>query len=168
MSLGVAHRTGALQTKDLKRVTVDTTVQEKAIAFPTDAKLMHRARENLVRLAKRNGVSLRQSYTRLGKRALIMQGRYRHAILAGAGYNYRLVLKWLRLLFAWIMDAILGAFPLHAPAEIAHPVWNQGSSRPTTYWWSRDAADRAYARRTLLAPRTSPPFVDRSVRPRQR
>ncbi len=78
-SLGVAHRTGALRTKDLKRVTVDTTVQEKAIAFPTDAKLMHRARENLVRLAKHNGVPLRQSYTRLGKRALIMQGRYRHA-----------------------------------------------------------------------------------------
>ena len=34
--LGVAHRTGALRTKDLKRVTVDTTVQEKAVAFPTD------------------------------------------------------------------------------------------------------------------------------------
>jgi len=78
-SLGVAHRTGALRTKDLKRVTVDTTVQEKAIAFPTDAKLMHRARESLVRLAKQSGVPLRQSYTRLGKRALIMQGRYRHA-----------------------------------------------------------------------------------------
>ena len=51
-------------------MTVDTTVQEKAIAFPTDAKLMHRARESLVRLAKHNGVPLRQSYTRLGKRAL--------------------------------------------------------------------------------------------------
>jgi hypothetical protein len=31
---------------------VDTTVQEKAIAFPTDAKLAHRARERLVRLAR--------------------------------------------------------------------------------------------------------------------
>ena len=78
-SLGVAHRTGALRTKDLKRVTVDTTVQEKAVTFPTDAKLIHRARERLVRLAKAHGVPLRQSYVRLGKRALIMQGRYRHA-----------------------------------------------------------------------------------------
>jgi IS5 family transposase len=78
-SLGVAHRTGALRTKDLKRVTVDTTVQEKAIAFPTDAKLIHRARERLVRLAREHGVPLRQSYARVGKRALIMQGRYRHA-----------------------------------------------------------------------------------------
>ena len=78
-SLGVAQRTGALRTKDLKRVTVDTTVQEKAITFPTDAKLMHKARERLVRLAREHGVPLRQSYARVGKRALIMQGRYRHA-----------------------------------------------------------------------------------------
>ncbi len=78
-SLGVAHRTGALRTKDLKRVTVDTTVQEKAVTFPTDAKLMHRARERLVRLAREHGVPLRQSYVRLGKRALVMQGHYRHA-----------------------------------------------------------------------------------------
>jgi len=78
-SLGVAHRTGALRAKDLKRVTVDTTVQEKAVAFPTDAKLIHRARERLVRLAREHGVLLRQSYARVGKRALIMQGRYRHA-----------------------------------------------------------------------------------------
>ena len=78
-SLAVAHRVGALREKDLERVTVDTTVQEKAIAFPTDAKLMQRARERLVRLAREHGIALRQSYTRLGKRALIMQGRYRHA-----------------------------------------------------------------------------------------
>jgi IS5 family transposase len=70
---------GALREKDLERVTVDTTVQEKAIAFPTAAKLMQRARERLVRLAREHGIALRQSYTRLGKRALIMQGRYRHA-----------------------------------------------------------------------------------------
>ena len=37
-SLRLAHETGALRTRDLKRVTVDTTVQLKAIIFPTDAK----------------------------------------------------------------------------------------------------------------------------------
>ena len=78
-SLAVAHRVGALREKDRERVTVDTTVQEKAIAFPTAAKLMQRSRERLVRLAREHGIALRQSYTRLGKRALIMQGRYRHA-----------------------------------------------------------------------------------------
>ncbi|MGX7745901.1 IS5 family transposase [Rhodopseudomonas parapalustris] len=78
-SLSVAHRSGALQTKDLERVVVDTTVQEKAIAHPTDARLNHRAIEKLVDLAKREGVALRQSYLRLAKRAAIMVGRYTHA-----------------------------------------------------------------------------------------
>src|SRR6185437_14661217 len=75
-SLAVAHKTGAIETKDLERVAVDTTVQPKAIAHPTDARLMHRALEKLVRLAKAEGVMLRQSYLRVGKRAAIMIGRY--------------------------------------------------------------------------------------------
>jgi transposase, IS5 family len=78
-SLSVAHRTGALATRDLERVVVDTTVQPKAIAHPTDARLCHRALEKLVDLAKRNGVPLRQSYRRVAKRAVIMIGRYTHA-----------------------------------------------------------------------------------------
>src|SRR5262245_5435857 len=41
-SLRVAHESGALRTKDLARVTVDTTVQPKDITFPTDAKLFAR------------------------------------------------------------------------------------------------------------------------------
>jgi IS5 family transposase len=78
-SLSVAHRTGAIATKDLERVAIDTTVEEKAIAHPTDARLTHRAIEKLVELAKREGVELRQSYLRLAKRAAIMVGRYTHA-----------------------------------------------------------------------------------------
>lgn len=78
-SLSVAHRTGAIESKDLERVVVDTTVQEKAIAHPTDARLTHRAIEKLVDLAKLKGVKLRQSYLRLAKRAAIMVGRYTHA-----------------------------------------------------------------------------------------
>jgi IS5 family transposase len=54
-------------------------MQSKAVAFPTDARLMHRARERLVRLAKKTGVSLRQSYERVGKPALIAHQRYAHA-----------------------------------------------------------------------------------------
>lgn len=65
--------------KHLERVNVDTTVQEKAIAFPTDARLYHKARRILVRLAKQRGLGLRQTYERLGKTALLMQGRYSHA-----------------------------------------------------------------------------------------
>ena len=78
-SLAVAHRSGALHAKDLERVVVDTTVQEKAIAHPTDARLTHRAMERLVDLARSEGVGLRQSYLRVAKTAAIMVGRYTHA-----------------------------------------------------------------------------------------
>src|SRR6202795_679884 len=67
-SLSVAHKTGALASKDLARVVVDSTVQPKAIAHPTDARLMHRALEKLVALAKDAAVPLRQSYARVAKR----------------------------------------------------------------------------------------------------
>src|SRR5277367_372648 len=78
-SLAVATKTGAMKPGDLARVIVDTTVQPKNITFPTDAKLLNRARAKLVKLAKRQGVELRQSYTRVGKFALIQHQRYAHA-----------------------------------------------------------------------------------------
>lgn len=78
-SLRVAHESGALRTKDLKRVTVDTTVQPKNISFPTDAKLLHAAIKGLNRLARKHGVRLRQSYVRIAQRAAMMAGRYAHA-----------------------------------------------------------------------------------------
>ena len=78
-SLAVATKTGAMKPGDLARVIVDTTVQPKNITFPTDAKLLNRAREKLVKLAKQLGVELRQSYTRVGKFALIQHQRYAHA-----------------------------------------------------------------------------------------
>jgi len=78
-SLAVATKTGAMKPGELARVIVDTTVQPKNITFPTDAKLLNRARERLVKLAKTLGVKLRQSYTRVGKFALIQHQRYAHA-----------------------------------------------------------------------------------------
>jgi IS5 family transposase len=78
-SLAVATRTGAMKPGDLARVIVDTTVQPKNVTFPTDAKLLNRAREKLVKLAKKQGVELRQSYARVGKFALIQHQRYAHA-----------------------------------------------------------------------------------------
>ena len=78
-SLAVATRSQAIKPSDLARVIVDTTVQPKNITFPTDAKLVNRAREKLVKLAKKLGVELRQSYTRVGKFALIKHQRYAHA-----------------------------------------------------------------------------------------
>ena len=78
-SLATATRTGAAKPADFTQAIVDTTVQPKAVAHPTDAKLMNRAREKLVRFARKQGVTLRQSYERVGKRALVAHQRYAHA-----------------------------------------------------------------------------------------
>lgn len=78
-SLSVATRTGAARPSDFAKLSVDTTVQPKNVMFPTDAKLLHRARERLVRIARANGVTLRQTYVRVGKYALIKHQRYAHA-----------------------------------------------------------------------------------------
>jgi IS5 family transposase len=75
-SLSVATQTGAARPSDFAKLTVDTTVQPKNVMFPTDARLLHRARERLFRLAKEKGVMLRQSYARVGKQALIKHQRY--------------------------------------------------------------------------------------------
>jgi transposase, IS5 family len=77
--LRVAHQPGALRTRDLARVTMDTTVQPKNVTFPTDAKLLHAAIKGLNRLARKHGVQLLQSYLRLAKRAAMMAGRNAHA-----------------------------------------------------------------------------------------
>jgi len=74
-----ALASGAVKPSSLERVTIDTTVQPKAIAFPTDSRLYHRGREILVQLAARHGGKLRQSYHRLSKRALRLANRYAHA-----------------------------------------------------------------------------------------
>jgi IS5 family transposase len=78
-SLSVAVKTGAMKPADTRQVIVDTTVQAKNVMFPTDAKLIHRARERLVRLAGKVGLDLRQTYVRVGKFALIKHQRYAHA-----------------------------------------------------------------------------------------
>ncbi len=70
-------KTKVLKRTSLQRLNVDTTVQEKAVTFPTDSKLYHRMREKLVKEAK--VCEVEQSYKRLSKKSLIMQGRYRHA-----------------------------------------------------------------------------------------
>jgi IS5 family transposase len=72
-------RSGAIRPSMLERINVDTTVQEKFIRFPTDARLYDRMRERLVAAAQRRGIALRQSYTRVGRHTLTRQQRYASA-----------------------------------------------------------------------------------------
>ncbi|MCH9035079.1 MAG: IS5 family transposase [Planctomycetes bacterium] len=78
-TIDLAVREKHLPKSDLARVTVDTTVQEKNIAYPTDSKLLYKAIVKLGDAAKSHGIPLRQSYVRVGKRAAVMAGRYAHA-----------------------------------------------------------------------------------------
>ncbi len=72
-------KSGAVKPRDFKRVTVDTTVQEKAVTYPTDSKLLNRSRERLVKLCRQHPIRLRQSYARKGPQAVLKAGRYAHA-----------------------------------------------------------------------------------------
>jgi IS5 family transposase len=78
-TLFTAQATGQLTERHLSKVNVDTTVQEKAVRYPTDSRLYHRMLERLVHAAQGAGIALRQSYVRVSKRALVMHGRYAHA-----------------------------------------------------------------------------------------
>ncbi|WP_372624753.1 transposase [Falsiroseomonas sp.] len=68
-TLAAAQRAGAAEPKHFERVSIDTTVQPKAVTHPTDSKLIHRGVEILGRLARQHGVALRQSYVRVSTRA---------------------------------------------------------------------------------------------------
>jgi len=108
-TIETAKRKGFLKPSDLSRVNVDTTVQEKAVTYPTDAKLCHKAREVLVRQAKKRKIELRQTYVRVSKRALVMQGRYRHAMQGKkATREVRKIKSCLRRVVLDLMDKVHG------------------------------------------------------------
>jgi len=129
-SLSVAVRTGAMAPEDTRRVIVDTTVQPKNVMFPTDTKLLNRAREKLVALARKTGLDLRQSYTRVGKLALIRQQRYAHAKqFKRAGKALRRLKTYLGRTIRDIGRQIAGDDQLHAiflrPLHLAGRVLDQ-------------------------------------------
>jgi IS5 family transposase len=91
-TLAAAHKLGALKPTSVDRVIVDTTVMPKAIAHPTDSRLLERSRQHLVALAKAEGLTLRQNYNREAPRLVAQIGRYAHA------RQYRRMKKSLRTL----------------------------------------------------------------------
>ena len=78
-TIQAGQKSGVIDEDSAKRVAVDTTVMEKNIAYPTDARLYERARGQLAELAQEAGVDLRQSYARLAPRLALQVGRYAHA-----------------------------------------------------------------------------------------
>jgi IS5 family transposase len=68
-----------IKPSQLAHVNIDTTVQTKAIRHPTDGRLYQRAAERLVKQARKAGLRIKQSYSRVGKRLLQQVSRYAHA-----------------------------------------------------------------------------------------
>ena len=67
-TIEAGRKSGGIDESSVKRVAVDTTVMEKNIAHPTDARIYERARAHLVALAQEAGIDLRQTYARFAPR----------------------------------------------------------------------------------------------------
>lgn len=78
-TIAAARTMKAVDTRELSRVIVDSTVQEKAIAHPTDSRLLEVARRKLVLHSRRHGLKLRQTYEREAPRLSRKAGRHAHA-----------------------------------------------------------------------------------------
>ena len=78
-TIRAGQKSGMIDEDSARRVAVDTTVMEKNITYPTDARLYERARDQLAALAQEAGVDLRQTYARLAPRLALQVGRYAHA-----------------------------------------------------------------------------------------
>jgi len=95
-TIAVAMRTQEVTPQACERVTVDTTVQTKAVAHPTDSHLMMRGIETLNRLEKRHGVKLRRSFLRVAKHAHREASRLIH------GRDHKQAMRWIRKLRTWL------------------------------------------------------------------
>lgn len=69
----------AVKPAEFKRIIVDTTVQEKAVAHPVDSRLLEIARHKVVACAKRAGIALKQTFAKEGKELRRKAGGYAHA-----------------------------------------------------------------------------------------
>jgi len=95
-TIEAAKTAGLIKRRSLDVIVLDTTVQPKAIAHPTDSRLLDRARAQLVDEAKKAGIALRQSYSRVGKQAQRQAGRYAHA------KQYKRMGREIRKLRTWL------------------------------------------------------------------
>jgi IS5 family transposase len=139
-SLRLAYEGGALRKRDLQRVAVDTTVQPKAVTFPTDSKLRYTAIQQLAKQAKACGLSLRQTYVRVSKEQLIQSTRYRHAKQLKRARKAENKLKtWLGRLIRDIRRQ-LGKHPEHQQA-FAESL----SQAETIYRQSRHSTNKLYS-----------------------
>jgi len=136
-SIKAAMSAGVMKRQSLSTVIVDTTVQPKAIAHPTDSRLLNRAREQLVAAAQEVGIELRQSYARVGKAADAQAGRYAHA------KQWRRMRRELRKLRTWLGRVIRDV--QRKAGEIGGALKTRIETAQRLYEQRRDSKNKLYA-----------------------
>lgn len=118
-TIDTAVQIGAIEPQEFEQVIVDSTVQEKAIAYPVDARLLEIAREKLVKSAKALGLRFKQTHAKEGKRLRFKASGYAHA---RQFKRLRRVLKRQRTLLGRVIRQIkrqLGSLVLASDAALA-------------------------------------------------
>jgi IS5 family transposase len=78
-TIAAAQNMKFVSKTQMETVVVDSTVQHKAVAHPTDSRLLEVARHKLVELAKECGLSLKQTFVKEAKQLTRRAGGYAHA-----------------------------------------------------------------------------------------
>lgn len=78
-TVAAAQNLKFISKKQIETVIVDSTVQPKAVAHPTDSRLLEVARRKLVEIAKKAGLELKQTFAKEGKQLTRKASGYAHA-----------------------------------------------------------------------------------------
>ncbi len=78
-TIETGRKLGLLKQSSVDRVIVDTTLMPKAIAHPTDGRLLDKSGQKLAAFARREGLAMRRNYNREAPRLAAQIGRYAHA-----------------------------------------------------------------------------------------
>ena len=144
VSMGVVKKT------EFEMIIVDTTVQEKAIAHPTDSRLLEIARHKVASAAKRCGITLKQTFAKEGKELRRKAGGYAHA---KQFKRLRRTVKRQRTILGALMrnaqrglESISQGFAVHEPTALAITeltMWLERAERIRTQ--QRHSKNKLYA-----------------------
>ncbi|MBN9403801.1 MAG: IS5 family transposase [Burkholderiales bacterium] len=137
-TIEAAKRSGVVKRESVSTIVLDTTVQPKAIAHPTDSRLLNRAREQLVEAAQECGIGLRQSYVRVGKAAEHRAGRYAHA------RQYRRMRGEIRRLRTWL-GRVIRDVQRKAPEDMPPTLSDRLAVARRLHAQQRDSKNKLYA-----------------------
>ena len=137
----------AVKPAEFERIIVDTTVQEKAIAHPTDSRLLEVARGKIVSAAKRCAILLKQTFAAEGKTLQRQAGGYAHAKqfkrLKAVVKRQRTIVGVLIREVRRKLSGMVGSTPGNNPAFAALHTWLERAERIRSQ--QRRSKDKLYA-----------------------